>query len=71
MDIIKKIRMACAYADVNDSELARRFGSSPQAFFQRMRTGKFTSDELDKIAECLGAEHIEYFQFPDGHTEGK
>lgn len=66
MDISKKIKMAEAYASVKEAELARRIGTSAQAFGQRMKTGKFSSADLDKIAEALGAEFVCYFKFPDG-----
>ena len=31
-----------------------------------MKTGKFSSDEMSKIAEALGAEYYFGFQFSDG-----
>ena len=55
MTISQKIKMALAYKGMSEAELARSVGSSPQAFNQRMKTGKFSSDEMSKIAEALGA----------------
>ncbi len=66
MDISTKIKMAEVYAKVSETELAKRFGTSPQAFNQRMKTGKFSSAELERIAQALGAEFICMFRFPDG-----
>ncbi len=66
MDIPKKIKMAETYADIKEAELARRLGTSPQAFGQRMKAGKFSSADLEKIAEALGAEFFCCFRFPDG-----
>ena len=66
MDIPKKIKLATTYAGISEAELARRMGSSSQAFGQRMKTGKFSSAELEKIAEALGAEFICAFRFPNG-----
>ncbi|MCI9192358.1 MAG: XRE family transcriptional regulator [Acutalibacter muris] len=66
MDIPKKIKLATTYAGISEAELARRVGSSSQAFGQRMKTGKFSSAELDKIAEALGAEFVCAFKFPNG-----
>ena len=66
MDIPKKIKMAEAYANVSEAELARRLGTSSQAFGQRMKTGKFNSEDLEKIATALGAEFVCCFKFPDG-----
>lgn len=62
-----KIRLAETYAKISEAELARRFGArSQQAFAQRMRTGKFTAEELDRIAEALGAKFEYAFVFSDG-----
>lgn len=66
MDIAKKIKLAERYADISESELARRIGTSSQAFGQRMKTGKFSSSDLDGIAAALGAEFECHFVFPDG-----
>ena len=67
MDIPMKIKLAETYAGVSEAELARRFGcKSQQALIQRMKTGKFSTAELDKIAELLGAKFEFSFVFPDG-----
>lgn len=66
MTISQKIKMALAYKGMSEADLARAVGSSPQAFNQRMKTGKFSSEEMDKIANALGAEYYFGFQFPDG-----
>ena len=58
--------MAETYSKTSEAELARRLETTSQAFGQRMKTGKFTSADLDKIAEALGAEFVCYFKFPDG-----
>lgn len=59
----KKIKMALAYKGMSEAELARMLGTSPQAFNQRMKTDKFTSEELKKIATALGASYTFYFDF--------
>ncbi|MBE6932461.1 MAG: XRE family transcriptional regulator [Ruminococcaceae bacterium] len=66
MDIPAKIRMAEAYAKISEADLARRLNTTPQAFGQRMKTGKFSSADLEKIAEALGAEIKVTITFPDG-----
>ena len=66
MDIPTKIKLAETYANISEAELARRIGSTSQAFGQRLKTGKFTSAELEKIAEGLGAKFVCYFEFPNG-----
>ena len=66
MDIAKKIKLAETYADISEAELARRLGKTSQAFGQRLKTGKFKSEELDEIAAALGCEAVFEFRFPDG-----
>ena len=66
MTVPQKIKMALAYKDMSESELARQIGTSPQAFNQRMKTGKFNSEDLAKIAQALGAQFFFGFEFPDG-----
>lgn len=66
MDMSMKIKMAETYAKVKEAELARRLGTSSQALGQRVKTGKFTVAELEKIAEALGCEFVCCFKFPDG-----
>lgn len=66
MDIVKKIKTACAAADLSLTELARRTGQSPQNLNQRLKTGKFSTLELEQIAAALGAEYRAFFLFPDG-----
>jgi len=53
---------------MSEAELARSLGTTPSAFNQRMKTDKFTSQELERIAEILEAKYIFLFEFPDGTT---
>ena len=62
----QKIKMALVYKGMKESELARALNTSPSAFNQRMKTGKFTSDEMEKIAEAIGAKYFFGFEFEDG-----
>jgi transcriptional regulator with XRE-family HTH domain len=66
MTIPKKIKMVLSYLGISEAELARRLGKSAPAFNQRMKTGKFSSEDLDEIAVALGAEFKYTFKFPDG-----
>ena len=61
-----KIKMACTFAGVSVSELARRIGTTPQNLNQRLKVGRFSAEELGKIAEALGAQFELAFVFPDG-----
>lgn len=66
VDFSTKIKMAEVVAKMKEAELARQIGTTPQAFNQRMKTGKFKYDELEHIAAALGAELVVSFRFPDG-----
>lgn len=33
---------------------------------ERIKTGKFPTSDLERIAEALGAKYVSYFEFPDG-----
>ena len=66
MTVPQKIKMALAYKGITESELARTLNTSPQALNQRMKTGKFSSDDLEKIADALEAEFFFGFEFKDG-----
>ena len=66
MDIAKKIKAAEGYAGISEAELARRTGRSSQSLGQRLKTGRFTLDEIEEMATALGAEFVCVFRFPDG-----
>lgn len=66
MDISTKIKLAVKYANISEAELARRIGTSSQAFGQRLRTGKFSTEDLNRIAEALNATYVYGFCFKDG-----
>jgi len=64
--IQQKIDMACDAAGISRAELTRRLGTSQSAFKQRLDRGKFSQDEMDKIASILGCKYFSGFIFPDG-----
>ncbi|MEZ3425448.1 MAG: helix-turn-helix transcriptional regulator [Lachnospiraceae bacterium] len=66
MSNAQKIKMALAYKGLKEAELARLLGTTPQAFNQRLKTDKFTSEELGRIASALGGVYEFGFNFPDG-----
>lgn len=68
MDIIKRIKMAITYAGISEAELARRLGTTPAAFNNRMKRAKFTIEDLEKIANALDADFNCSFTFKDGTT---
>lgn len=66
MNTATKIKMALAFKGMSEAELARRLGATPSGFNQRMKTDKFSTEELEQIAEVLGAIYEFGFAFPDG-----
>lgn len=63
----QQIRVACEIAGINITELAKRFGTSQQNLSKRLKVGKFTKEELEKIGSILGATYKSGFYFPDGN----
>ena len=62
----EQIKILCVKLDMSVSELARLYGASPQAFSQKLKRGSFTSEELKKIAKCVGCEFESSFILPNG-----
>ena len=57
MTIAEQIKVLCVRCSVSEAELARRLGKSPQSF---------NSNDLDKIAEVLGAQFSREFILANG-----
>ena len=66
MNTIKQVKTAATYAGISQSDLAKRLGTSPQAFNQRLQRDALKPDDLERIAQAIGAEYISLFRFPDG-----
>ena len=66
MNLRKKIDMACTYSNISQATLARALGVTPATFNARLKVCKFSPEELEKIAETLGATYTYSFEFPDG-----
>ena len=66
MNLEKKIKMALAYGEISQAELARRLGTTPANFNHRMKSGTFKVEELEIIAQALGAKFSYSFDFEDG-----
>ena len=66
MTIAQKIGMALSYKNMSQSELARQIGTTPQNLSQKIKRNTLTKEELEKIAETLGAVWKAEFEFPDG-----
>lgn len=67
MKMEQKINMALAYKGISQAALARAIGMSPSNFNQKIKRDTFTDEELEKMADALGAIYIPAtFEFPDG-----
>lgn len=66
MTVKQLIKTALAYQGISEAELARRLGTSPNAFNNRMQRGKFSAEDLKEIAEAIGGEYFFGIRFPDG-----
>lgn len=66
MTIAQKISMALSYKSMSQSELARQIGTTPQNLSQKIKRNTLTKEELERIAEILGAIWKAEFEFPDG-----
>jgi IS30 family transposase len=54
LTIQEKIRILLVRRDnISEAELARRLGVLPQNFSRKMKAGKFTKTDLEKIAGVL------------------
>ncbi len=62
----QKIRQAITYKRTSAAKIAKTLGITSQAFSQRLKTDKFSSEELKQIAHILGGEYVFGFEFPDG-----
>ena len=71
MTIEQKLNMALAYKGMSQAELARQTEMTPQNFNKKVKRDTFTKDELESIANALGATYHAYFEFPDGTVIGR
>lgn len=62
----EKLKKVLAYGGANQSQIAERIGITRGAFHNRLDKMRFSYDELQIIAESVGAKYVEYFEFPDG-----
>ena len=53
-------------AGITVTELGRQMGMSQQNISKRLVTGKFTQEELERMADIMGCEYHSYFIFPNG-----
>lgn len=66
MTTSEQIRVLCVRTGISLSELARRINQTPQNFIAKLKRNTVTKDELNQIAEVLGAIYEQYFVLPNG-----
>lgn len=66
MSVSEQIKILCVKLNISVSELARKSGSSPQAFSQKMKREGFTPNELKELAAVAGCEYETSFILPSG-----
>ena len=66
MTTSEHIRVLCVRTGISLSELARSINQTPQNFIAKLKRNTVTQDELNQIAEVLGAIYEQYFVLPNG-----
>lgn len=66
MTISEQIRVLCVRSNISIAELARRLGKSPQALNAKLKRESFTIEELDIIADAVGAKFLRSFELSTG-----
>lgn len=62
----EQIKGALAYAGKNQTEAAEALDTTKQNFYYKLQRETLTDQELEKIAESIGAKYKCYFEFEDG-----
>lgn len=61
------IKRSCGYAGITQSELAKRLNMSPALLASRIRNGKFSFQDWQKVEEAFGDVEIKLtITFDDG-----
>ena len=63
----QKIKVACEISGISLTELGNRMGMSQTSISKRVKTGKFTQEELETMVSILAAEWKSGFYFTDGN----
>lgn len=68
MNAERMVKAAAAMQDVSISEVAERLGTSQQNFAKRLKHGRFSIDEWERIAAALGLKFSLSFINPEENT---
>ena len=63
----QKIKVACDTAEMSLTELGSKMGMSQASISKRVKTGKFTQEELEQMAAIMGCKYQSSFVFPNGN----
>ena len=66
LSIKDKVLLACKANDMTLTELAMKLGVTQPTLSNRLKTGKFTQDELSNIAKILNSEYQPLWILPVG-----
>lgn len=66
MSISEQIRVLCVKSNISMAELARRIGVSPQSFSAKLKRESFTVNDLEVIADAVGAGFVRKFVLYNG-----
>lgn len=66
MNISEQIKILCVRSNISSAELARRIGVSPQSLSAKMKRESFTVEDLDEIADAVGASFVRKFVLYNG-----
>lgn len=66
MNLETKIKMAMAFRNISQAQLAKMIGQTPQNFNKKLKRQTLTPEELEQIAKALGAKYQCFFEFEDG-----
>lgn len=66
MTLKQRIKIISEIVGINLGDVAYKLGMSQSTFCIRLKTGKFTKEELNSIASNMKCEYISYFKFDNG-----
>lgn len=65
LNLEEKAKAAMKHSGITQQELAEKLGTFQQAISRRLKNGKFTLEELEKMAQVMGGHFRAYFVFGD------
>lgn len=68
MTISEQIKVLCVRSNISVAELARRLGTSPQAFNAKLKRASFTVKDLEIIANAVNAKFLRSFELSSGDS---